>query len=379
MNSLISDERLLSILKKKKITDATTIQKETIPLILAGKDVLGLSKTGSGKTLAYLLPMIIKNQESQNSGLVLVPTRELAKQVSEVAKELVDKRTEVATIMGGTNINTEIKILKNNPNLIVATPGRLIAHQTNGLANNFDTITIDELDRMIDIGFRKDVQNIIKANKNKDPQKIVFSATLPDSLREIAETLVKDYVQVNYSTKEKIPSKIEEIKRYPKNNEEKWNMLLEELEKIEEPIIVFVNRKHIAKKLTKNLNQEKIRAKALQGNMSQKQRMNTMIEFSKKSFQILVATDIASRGLDVEDVGLVINYEIPNEPNSYIHRIGRTGRNEKLGKAISLINPEELKMWKAVEIFKSTNKISAPINSNIKKQNKKFPKSDDLK
>jgi len=329
------------------------IQIETIPAGLSGRDVLGLAQTGTGKTAAFALPLLDQLATERRRGprvLVLAPTRELATQISAEIRELSKfTRLKMVTIYGGVPMRTQIKVLSHNPEIVVGCPGRVLDLLLQGKLKlgRIETLVLDEADHMFDMGFLPDIRKILSRIPD-DRQNLLFSATMPKEIRRLAdEVLVDPYVVelANQAPAETIDHALYLV------GESRKRALLEELISQDEceSAIVFIRTKHRAKKLADQLSRSGYRAVGLQGNMSQSQRDRAMKGFRSGKFDILVATDIAARGIDVSGVSHVINYDVPNTPEAYTHRIGRTGRSDCEGVACTFVTGEDRRWVKATE------------------------------
>lgn len=340
---------ILALLEKNGITIATPIQKEIIPAVLAGRDVLAQSETGSGKTISFAIPIIERTQSKDGlDALVLVPTRELCTQVTEeFIKFSMGKRLGITAVYGGVSIDNQIRKLKKT-NIVIATPGRLI-DLIDRRAVHLDKIkflVFDEADRMLDMGFIKDIEKILKHVPN-ELQTMLFSATISKEITQLSKKYLYNPVQVILESEIK-PEYLQQT-YYRTTTNEKLPLLIHLLKDERDISIIFCNRKHITSKLVAKLNKFGIRAKCLHGDMSQSQRERVTTEFKHKRFNILIATDVASRGLHIEDISHVYNYEIPKDVDSYTHRVGRTARAGKKGDAISLVtNGEDQKFFKQI-------------------------------
>lgn len=345
-------EHLRKALKDMGFEKPTPIQKEAIPLALKGYDLMGQAATGTGKTAAFGIPIVEKGKKEEGTiALIMTPTRELALQVKEQLYQLSKyKGLKVFSFYGGTPVQKDLELLwKVVPNIIVGTPGRIKDLTMRGLFNfdNLKFFVLDEADRMLDMGFIEDIEWII-SQLPRERQTFLFSATIPRSVEDLAKRhLRKDYKFVRVITEELKP-KIEE--RLIKLNSS--GQKLSELEKLLrehllDKIIVFVKTKKDAKDLTAELKRRGFNVVSLHGDMTQRQRENSLRLFRDGKAKVVVATDVASRGLDIKGVSLVINYHIPEDPEVYIHRIGRTGRIGAYGKAYSLITPEDSRaLWR---------------------------------
>lgn len=336
------------------------IQTQTIPDALTGRDVLGLAQTGTGKTAAFALPILQRILTEGKNGtrvLVVAPTRELASQIGEEIRMLARYTgIRVATVFGGASASSQINALRRKPEVLVACPGRLLDLFRQGHVNldHVGVLVLDEADHMFDMGFIPDIRRIIAALPS-ERQNLLFSATMPAEIRKLAERLLHDpkIVDLNQSR----PVDTVTHSHYPVGHRQKLGALRHILKSDEpESTIVFTRTKHRAKRLARQLDQWGHRVTALQGNMSQSQRVRAMEGFRKHNYRILVATDIAARGIDVQQVSHVINFDMPGTADAYTHRIGRTGRAERKGKAITLVTPEDFGLLHQVE-----RKLGAPI------------------
>ncbi|RMH02898.1 MAG: DEAD/DEAH box helicase [Aquificota bacterium] len=339
-------------LKDLGFTKPTPIQKEAIPLALKDYDLMGQAATGTGKTAAFGIPIIERvSKEEGLKALILTPTRELALQVKEQLYALSKyKGLRVYAFYGGTPVNKDVELLKRvEVNIVVATPGRLKDLIMRGLFNfeRLSFFVLDEVDRMLDMGFIEDIEWVV-LQLPKERQTLFFSATIPKEVQELAVRLLrKDYKFVKVITEELKPRIEERLIRLSSSSQK-----LSELEKLLrehllEKTIVFVKTKKDAKELTEHLKHRGFNVVSLHGDMSQRQRETSLRLFKEGKVRIIVATDVASRGLDIKGVSLVINYHVPEDPEVYIHRIGRTGRVGSYGKAYSLVTPEDSKaLWR---------------------------------
>ena len=341
----ISPEVLRAI-EKMGIRDMTPVQYKTLPLMMEGRDVIGIAPTGTGKTLAFGIPMLeyvnLKDQRVQE--LVLAPTRELSLQIAEELRNLSQfiPGLRIAVIYGGQPIVKQITELKRNPQIVIATPGRLLDHMNRGniRLDNVHTMVLDEADEMLNMGFVKDVTHIIEATP-AERQLVLFSATTNQDVLTIAWKYQQDPVEVLIpATRENRPR----ITQYviETTRESKYEHLLYLLDSdVYQRVMVFVNTKDMTQRLTKRLQDAGYPADCLHGDMRQTARNQVMQAYRKGKFQILLATDVAARGIDVDDVEAVINYDLPNENEYYLHRIGRTGRAKKHGVAFTLLTYSE--------------------------------------
>ena len=331
----------------------TPIQQQAIPPVLNGSDVMGLAQTGTGKTAAFALP-ILQRLSSGGKGyvraLVVAPTRELAEQIHEAFKSFGQQTGLTSiTVYGGVGINPQIAKLKRGTEIVVACPGRLLDHIKQGTIDlsKLDVLVLDEADQMFDMGFFPDIRRILKHLPSKR-QTLLFSATMPKEIRHLAHEVLHDAVTVQVGTT--APAETVSHALYPVAQHLKTALLRELLKRNDtESVLIFTRTKHRAKRLGQQLDRDGYRATSLQGNLSQNQRQKALDGFREGTFQILVATDIAARGIDVSQVSHVVNYDIPSTPESYIHRIGRTGRAARKGDAFTLITNEDRGMVRAIE------------------------------
>jgi ATP-dependent RNA helicase RhlE len=329
------------------------IQVQTIPAALEGRDILGLAQTGTGKTAAFAIPILERILATRKPGprtLIVAPTRELANQISNDVRTLAKfTNLRTVTIFGGVSSRQQIAALRSKPAIIVACPGRLLDLFQQGTValKRIETFVLDEADHMFDMGFLPDVRRILSL-LSKSRQNLLFSATMPQEIRGLADRLLHNPHVVDLIHDR--PASTIEHALYPVASDQKIG-LLEHVFTEDEFVsaIVFTRTKHRAKRLAQQLSRSGRRAIALQGNMSQSQRDRAMDGFRKKQFDILVATDIAARGLDVEQVSHVVNFDMPSTPDAYTHRIGRTGRAERQGKAYTFVTADDHALVRALE------------------------------
>lgn len=350
------DERILRALTDVGYEKPTPIQAQSIPALLEGNDLLGIAQTGTGKTAAFSLPLLQLLADSPRkpkhpSALILAPTRELAIQIFDELK-LFGKhmRLRASCIFGGVGANPQIKLLRDGVDIVVATPGRLLdlANQKHISLDNVSMLVLDEADRLLDMGFIRDVKKIVNMTPRRR-QSLLFSATMPKEVVQFAKEILRDPVRVDVSPKQVTVRKIEQ--RVVMVNNLHKQQALEHILRDEsvKRAIVFTRTKHGANKVAKKLVQAGIGADAIHGNKSQNARQRALASFKKGDIWVLVATDIAARGIDVDGVSHVINQELPHEPESYVHRIGRTGRAGASGIAWSLVDSSERSRLRAVE------------------------------
>jgi ATP-dependent RNA helicase RhlE len=333
------------------------VQSAVLPYALAGDDVLASAETGSGKTIAFVLPILqrlLKEAEAGLSGtraLILAPTRELAVQIEDTIQGLT-YHTPVtsAAVYGGVPMDPQDRALRAGVAIVVATPGRLMDHMRSDAPDfsRLEVLVLDEADRMMDMGFWPDVQRIVAALPSKR-QTLLFSATLPDEIMTLAAAIVRDdakYVQVGRAggPAESITHTVHTMPAV-----EKVTWLAAFLRRIHGPALVFVRRKTSADRVARDLVRLGVRAAALHGDRSQGERTSAVEGFKSGRFTVLVATDLAARGLDIDGITHVVNFEVPDTPEAYVHRVGRTGRDRAAGTAVTLVAPEELRALRALE------------------------------
>jgi ATP-dependent RNA helicase DeaD len=334
-------------LKKLNIINPTLVQKKAIPLIIEGQHLMTQARTGSGKTLAFILPIIEQLKYINNEVLILVPTRELAKQINSVIKDLGNRRIKSMTIYGGVSINNQINKLKNGVNIIVGTPGRIIdLYKRKELSfRNIRFVVLDEADRLWDMGFAPDVKYILSKIRT-EYQFMLFSATLDSDMRQLVKKHTGNKFKfLNLSRDSLTVGATRQFYYLIDRFEEKFKTFIKIL-KIERPkhVLVFVNTKKTASWLEKKLKTYKgidFKVGVISGNLSQFQREKILSEFRIHKINLLIATDVAARGLDIENISHVINYDVPKFPDNYVHRIGRTSRMSKKGVAITLCLKDE--------------------------------------
>lgn len=344
---------LMQSISKMGFEEPSPIQAQTIPLGLQNKDVIGQAQTGTGKTAAFGIPLIekidMKNENIQ--ALVVAPTRELAIQVSEELYKIgYHKRSRVLPIYGGQDINRQIRALKKNPHIIVGTPGRLIDHINRKTLKlgSVHTIVLDEADEMLNMGFIDDIEAIL-SNVPKERQTLLFSATMPDPIRRIAEKFMVNPELVKVKAKEMTVPNITQY--YLDVHEKKKFDVLTRLLDIQSPelAIVFGRTKRRVDELSEALTLRGYTAEGIHGDLTQAKRMSTLRKFKEGAIEVLVATDVAARGLDISGVTHVYNFDVPQDPESYVHRIGRTGRAGKTGMAMTFVTPREMDIVKNIE------------------------------
>ncbi len=349
---------ILKTLDKQGLHVATPIQEKSIPIILEGKDVIGLAQTGTGKTAAFILPLLSKLYGMQQTGkfrkvkiLILSPTRELAQQIGEVVKPFASATNlKSCTIVGGIPIFKQFKDLRKGSDIIIGTPGRIEDHisQKSIDLSNVNYTVLDEADQMLDIGFLPAVKRILSATPKKR-QTLLFSATMPTEIKKLVREFMVKAVEVAVSVIAKPIEKIDQ-KILMLNNTQKIDALKEIVRfRAGARLLVFTKTKHGAEKVVKSLSKDGFLVASIHGNKSQNQRQKSLMNFKTGTCPLLVATDIAARGIDFPGVEAVINYDLPEVPESYVHRIGRTARAGMIGDAISFCSDLEIKKLRAIE------------------------------
>jgi len=331
----------------------TPIQDQAIPPVMAGRDVMGLAQTGTGKTAAFTLPILHRLEQGRSRAvraLILAPTRELAEQINDAVTDLGKQtRLRSITVYGGVSVNPQIEKLKQGVEIVVACPGRLLDHINQGTVDlsHLEVLVLDEADQMFDMGFLPDIRKIL-AKLPRLRQTLLFSATMPEGIRGLAGEILKDPVMIQVGNTAPPVTVTHAI--YPVGQHLKTPLLLELLHHTDTgSVLVFTRTKHRARRLGEQLEKAGHRAASLQGNLSQNRRREALNGFRDGTFQILVATDIAARGIDVSQVSHVINYDIPDTPEAYIHRIGRTGRAARSGDAFTMVTAEDGVIVRTIE------------------------------
>ncbi|MFA6486666.1 MAG: DEAD/DEAH box helicase [Candidatus Magasanikbacteria bacterium] len=351
--------KILEVLKHLEFSIPTPIQHQCIPAALDGKDIVGIAQTGTGKTLAFGVPMIQLLGQNQGQGLIMLPTRELALQVNEVLQSIGQKlglRTVV--LIGGASSYQQMQALRARPHIIVSTPGRLIDHlkQHNLTLDKVKIVVLDEADRMFDIGFAPQIRQILSyAPQNR--QTLMFSATMPPAIAEMAAHFMKTPWRIEVAPAGTPAAKVEQ-EIFFASKEVRMQLLDKTL--IENPgtVLIFSRTKRGAKKIAAGVRDMGHTAVEIHSNRSLAQRQAALAGFKTGKYRVLVATDIAARGIDVDDIALVINYDLPSNTDDYVHRIGRTGRAGNIGKAVSFAGPEERNDIRQIErLIKKTIKV----------------------
>ena len=361
-NELGLSAELLRAVDEKGYQEATPIQQQAIPLILKGHDVLAAAQTGTGKTAGFTLPLLQKLQQSEKNrrnirALVLTPTRELAAQVAESVRDYgTHLPFKTAVIFGGVNIKSQIKQLRNGVDVVVATPGRLLDHMQQKTIDlsKVEFLVLDEADRMLDMGFIRDIRKVIKVLP-VERQNLLFSATFSSDIRKLANDLLDSPVEVEVAQRNKPADLVTQVV-HPVDKRRKRQLLSERIGKENwRQVLVFTRTKRGANRLAEQLEQDGIESAAIHGNKSQGARTRALADFKSNKVRVLVATDIAARGLDIEMLPYVVNYELPFVAEDYVHRIGRTARAGQKGNAVSLVCVDELLLLKDIEKLLGTN------------------------
>ena len=352
-------EPILKALNAEGYIKPTPIQEQSIPILLQRKDLLGCAQTGTGKTAAFSIPIIqhIHNEKTENNGrrkiqaLIVTPTRELAIQIGENCTKY-GKYADVknTVIFGGVKQSSQTNALRNGVDILVATPGRLLDLMGQGYVSLKDIkyCVLDEADHMLDMGFIHDIKKLIAVLPSKR-QSLFFSATMPQSILKLSKSILGDPEKVTIKPEQATSEKVEQALYYV-SKKSKTNLLIHLIEQNEiDSVLVFSRTKHGANKIVKKLDQAKIKAEAIHGNKSQGARQRALENFKNRETRVLIATDIAARGIDVSQLELVINLDLPNVPETYVHRIGRTGRAKNSGVAISFCDIEERPYLKDIE------------------------------
>ncbi|HEX6411897.1 MAG TPA: DEAD/DEAH box helicase [Burkholderiales bacterium] len=345
---------LVRAVAEQGYTEPTPIQVQAIPVVLAGRDLLGAAQTGTGKTAAFALPILQKLSERNAAAvrvLVVTPTRELAAQVEQDFRTYGKHMSvETATIFGGVGMQPQVDALRRGVDILVATPGRLLDHvgeKTVDLSQ-IEILVLDEADRMLDMGFIHDIRKIL-ALLPTERQNLLFSATFPDEIRKLAASFMKDPATVEVARRN-TPAELVAQVQHPVAQERKRELLAHLVKSNDwRQVLVFVRTKHGANRLAHQLSRAGIEADAIHGNKNQNHRTRTLKRFKDNELRVLVATDIAARGLDIEALPHVINYDLPHVAEDYVHRIGRTGRAGAEGEAVSLVTPEDGPLMTAIE------------------------------
>ena len=360
---------LLRAVEAQGYTSPTAIQLEAIPVVLAGRDVLASAQTGTGKTAGFMLPLLQRlaaeprpKQEKRPSALILTPTRELANQVAESARDYGGRMPiRTTTIFGGVSIRPQLDALRRGVDIVVATPGRLLDHMQQRTIDlgAVRTVILDEADRMLDMGFIRDIRRILE-RLPKQRQTLLFSATFSNEIRELATSFLTDYVEIAATPRNKAADRVEQVV-WPVDKIRKRELLSYRIGQGNwRQVLVFTRTKHGADRLARQLVQDGLAATAIHGRKTQNARTKALADFKAGRVRVLVATDVAARGLDIERLPHVVNYELSEVPEDYVHRIGRTARAGEAGVAISLVSADERKLLRQIERL-----LGSPIRQEI--------------
>ena len=369
------DNKLKNSIRFADFITPTPIQRKSIPISLSGKDILGTAQTGTGKTLAFTIPMINKLLIDKNTmALIVCPTRELATQVMQTVLKLNVREIGIgnALLIGGESMQKQLKKLKKRARIIVGTPGRINDHLKRQSLNlsKVSYLVLDETDRMLDMGFTPQIETILKFIP-KEHQTLLFSATLPNNILRISEKYLNNPERIAIGS---LSTPIEKIKQetFQITQDKKYHELINQLVERSGSILVFVKTKHGADKIVKRLKYDGHSADAIHGNLRQSKRDRVINNFRNGKIRILIATDVAARGLDIPLIKHVINYDLPQVPEDYIHRVGRTGRAGKEGSSLTFITPSDRSMWNSISRLIDPNFIAPKNNKNKNfKRNKK--------
>lgn len=335
-------ENFLAVLRRLQYTVPTPIQHQAIPVAISGKDIIGIAQTGTGKTLAFGIPMIQRLGQEQSRGLVLLPTRELALQVEEVLQKIgAPLGLRTAVLIGGAPMGLQLQRLRNKPHIVVATPGRLldhVQHKSLDLAH-YTVVVLDEADRMLDMGFAPQIKRVLQALP-RERQTMLFSATMPKVIVQLATQFMRLPLQIEVARAGTLVEKVEQ-EFFIVQKEEKLRLLDTLLARYRGAILIFSRTKHGAKRICRSVAAMDHRVAELHSNRSLSQRRVALDGFRSGKYRILVATDIAARGIDVTNIEVVVNFDIPDDPEDYVHRVGRTARAGRAGRAITFVAPDQ--------------------------------------
>ncbi len=362
----LSDE-VLDALWDMHFDECTPVQEKTIPVILEGRDVISCAQTGTGKTAAYILPLLTNlafddHDPDKLNAIIMAPTRELAQQIDQQMEGFgyYVPFSSVAIYGGKDNgaWGTQVTGLQKGADIVIATPGRLLS-QMNIYDVDFSGVKyfiLDEADRMLDMGFYDDIMTIVR-KLPKERQTIMFSATMPENIRRMAKAIMTDPVEVQIAVS-RPPESIKQMHAFVDEGEKPAKVLELLAGRDLKKVILFAGKKQKVKDLARTLRSLKIDARAMHSDLEQSERDQVMLDFKNGKVAVLVATDVVSRGIDVTDVPLVINYDVPHAPEDYVHRIGRTARAENSGEAMTLVSPDDVRYWKRIERFLDPSKAS---------------------
>ena len=357
--SLGLSDPLMKAVRKSGYVEPTPIQQKAIPIILRGSDVTGVAQTGTGKTAGFTLPLLqllgnrVRSSDNRIRALILTPTRELAAQIQKsVSVYSRYLKLSSMSVYGGVGIKPQKEKLKRGVDVLVATPGRLLdLFEQNAIVfEALEIFVLDEADRMLDMGFIRDIKHIASLLP-KNRQNLMFSATFPSGIRKLAKSIVTKPVEVNVCTQDVTLEEISE-KFYSIAKSRKTELIIHLIRKEGwYQVLIFVRTKRGADKLVRSMRKESLESVSLHGSKSQAQRTRILDDFKRNKIQILIATDIAARGIDISELSHVANFDLPSVPEDYVHRIGRTGRAGSRGKAISFVSPEDIKLLRGIEKY----------------------------
>ena len=377
-SSLAIRPELLDSIRSLDYQSMTATQHQALPILLQGQDLIAQARTGSGKTAAFAIGVLNKLEvlNYHTQALVLCPTRELADQVSNEIRRLARTiaNTRVLTLCGGKAMGPQIASLKRDPHIVVGTPGRVLKHLSKGTLtlDLLETLVLDEADRMLDMGFHDDIMQIINMMP-RQRQTLLFSATYPDEIKSISEAVQKDPIEVRIESSHH-STQIKQVFYETEENKRIETLIAVLKHYAPESSLVFCNTKAQCQDLAAELSQQDFHALALHGDLEQYQRDRVLVQFSNRSSSVLIATDVAARGLDIKELAAVINFELTRDPEVHIHRIGRTGRAGSEGLAVSLFTPRERQRLKAIEQYQdSPAKIEKPSALKSRENFKLYP------
>jgi ATP-dependent RNA helicase DeaD len=364
--SLNLSENLNLALAKMNFSKPTPVQAQTIPFALQSKDILGSAQTGTGKTAAFCIPMVeILSKNENMTALIMTPTRELARQVLDVVNQLIgyENSLRTACLIGGEAMGKQLNQLRKGPRIIVGTPGRINDHLERETLDLMDCgyLVLDETDRMLDMGFGVQIDQTLQYMPS-ERQTLLFSATLPSKIMQLSKKYLHNPERIAIESDEVLLTNIAHETLNIDHNK-KYVELLNQLSQRDGSVLIFAKTKHGTQRMAKNLTNDGFKADALNGNLNHNKRDKVMSGFRNKKFKVLVATDIASRGLDVDHIEHVINYDLPQVAEDYVHRIGRTGRAGSKGSAICFISPEEQPLWDQIDYLLNPKTAKKPSGS----------------
>ncbi len=374
-------EALNHTLQNMQFTDPTPIQAEAIPLAMQGRDILGSAQTGTGKTGAFGIPLVARLiSNPRGSALVMTPTRELAAQVMGQLQVMLGKKSKIKTalLIGGEPMPKQLTQLRNSPRVFVGTPGRINDHLKRGslMLHDTDFLVLDETDRMLDMGFTVQIEQVMKFMAPKR-QTLLFSATLPNNIVRIADKYLNNPARVSVSATSSPAANIkQDVIRL--NEGEKYTSLLSQLDQREGSVLIFIKTKYGTERMAKRLSKEGYSADAIHGDLRQSKRDRAIAAFRDKKYRILVATDVAARGLDIPHIEHVINYDLPQCAEDYIHRIGRTARAGASGSALNLVTPADRSKWNAIDRLLNPDAKRSDTPAPSKKKPFKGKRKDDV-